>query len=100
MKTIQSVDTVTIKVTDNELIAQKWLNYQLLSKKIGEVEKEKNLGYKSLRNKLYNSINCNKYNMQTIAGLQCIDVDEPMQDSVTGAKVRASLELEFKRVKA
>ena len=40
MKTIQSVDTVTIKVTDSELIAKKWLNYQLLSKKIGEVEKE------------------------------------------------------------
>jgi hypothetical protein len=99
MRTIANTEKVTLKVTDNELIEGKWLNYELLSRKLGEQEKERGMGYKSLRNKLYNSINCNKYNMRTIAGLQCIDVDEPMQDSVTGAKVRASLELEFKRVK-
>ena len=99
MKTVQSSEVVVLEVTDNELIEGKWLNYKLLSRKLGEQEKERGMGYKSLRNKLYNSINCNKYNMQIIAGLQCIDVDEPMQDSVTGAKVRASLELEFKRVK-
>lgn len=91
MKTIQSVDTVTIKVTDNELIAEKWLNYQLLSKKIGEVEKEKNLGYKSLRNKLYNSTACGKYNTAEMAGLKCIDIDNPMKSS-------ASLVLKFERV--
>ena len=91
MKTIQSVDTVTIKVTDNELIAKKWLNYQLLSKKIGEVEKEKNLGYKSLRNKLYNSTACGKYNTAEMAGLKCIDIDDPMKSS-------ASLVLKFERV--
>lgn len=91
MKTIQSVDTVTIKVTDNELIAGKWLNYQLLSKKIGEVEKEKNLGYKSLRNKLYNSTACGKYNTSEMAGLKCIDIDNPMKSS-------ASLVLKFERV--
>lgn len=91
MKTIQSVDTVNIKVTDNELIADKWLNYQLLSKKIGEVEKEKNLGYKSLRNKLYNSTACGKYNTAEMAGLKCIDIDNPMKSS-------ASLVLKFERV--
>lgn len=91
MKTIQSVDTVTIKVTDNELIAKKWLNYQLLSKKVGEVEKEKNLGYKSLRNKLYNSTACGKYNTAEMAGLKCIDIDNPMKSS-------ASLVLKFERV--
>ena len=90
MKTIQSVDTVTIKVTDSELIAGKWLNYQLLSKKIGEVEKEKNLGYKSLRNKLYNSTACGKYNTAEMAGLKCIDIDNPMKSS-------ASLVLKFER---
>jgi hypothetical protein len=90
MKTIQSVDTVTIKVMGNELIADKWLNYQLLSKKIGEVEKEKNLGYKSLRNKLYNSTACGKYNTAEMAGLKCIDIDNPMKSS-------ASLVLKFER---
>lgn len=91
MKTIQSVDTITIKVTDSELIAGKWLNYQLLSKKIGEVEQEKNLGYKSLRNKLYNSTACKKYNTAEMAGLKCIDIDNPMKSS-------ASLVLSFERV--
>ena len=90
MKTIQSVDTITIKVTDSELIAGKWLNYQLLSKKIGEVEKEKNLGYKSLRNKLYNSTACGKYNTAEMAGLKCINIDNPMKSS-------ASLVISFER---
>lgn len=91
MKTIQSVDTITIKVKYSELIAGKWLNYQLLSKKIGEIEKEKNLGYKSLRNKLYNSTACGKYNTSEVAGLKCIDVKSPM-------KASASLVLSFEVV--
>ena len=79
MKTIQNVDKITIKVSDNELIGGKWLNYQLLSKKLGEIEKSNNMGYKSLRNKLYNSSACSKYNTTEIAGLKCIDVDNPMK---------------------
>lgn len=90
MKTIQNVDKITIKVSDNELIDGKWLNYQLLSKKLGEIEKSNNMGYKSLRNKLYNSSACSKYNTTEIAGLKCIDVDNPM-------KATASLELVFER---
>lgn len=90
MKTIQNVDKITIKVSDNELIGGKWLNYQLLSKKLGEIEKSNNMGYKSLRNKLYNSSACSKYNTTEIAGLKCIDVDNPM-------KAIASLELVFER---
>ena len=88
MKTIQNVDKITIKVSDNELIGGKWLNYQLLSKKLGEIEKSNNMGYKSLRNKLYNSSACSKYNTTEIAGLKCIDVDNPM-------KATASLVLVF-----
>lgn len=91
MKTIQNVDKITIKVSDNELIGGKWLNYQLLSKKLGEIEKSNNMGYKSLRNKLYNSSACSKYNTTEIAGLKCIDVDNPM-------KATASLVLVFERV--
>ena len=90
MKTIQNVDKITIKVSDNELIGGKWLNYQLLSKKLGEIEKSNNMGYKSLRNKLYNSSACSKYNTTEIAGLKCIDVDNPM-------KATASLVLVFER---
>lgn len=91
MKTVQNIDKITIKVTDNELIGGKWLNYQLLSKKLGEIEKNNNMGYKSLRNKLYNSSACGKYNISEMAGLKCIDVDNPM-------KATASLALTFERV--
>ena len=87
MKTIQNVDKITIKVSDNELIGG---NYQLLSKKLGEIEKNNNMGYKSLRNKLYNSSACSKYNTAEIAGLKCIDIDNPM-------KATASLVLVFER---
>lgn len=91
MKTIQSVDNITVKVTKEELLEGKWLNFQLLSKKLGDMEKEGNLGYKSLRNKLYNSTACGKYNTKEIAGIKCIDTETPM-------KATASLELTFERV--
>jgi hypothetical protein len=88
MKTITSTDTVTIKVSKSDLLEGKWLHFQLLSKKLGEIENQKKLPYKTLRNKFYNSRACNKYNMQDIAGLPCIDVKNPMKD-------KASLELVF-----
>lgn len=91
MKTIQSVDTVTIKVTDNELINGKWISFQLVSKKLGDVEKSGNMGYKSLRNKLYNSSACGKYNTSEIAGFKCFDIENPM-------KATASLVLKFERI--
>ena len=88
MKTITITDTVTIMVSREDLLEGKWLHFQLLSKKLGEIEKQKKLPYKKLRNKFYNSRACNKYNMQDIAGLPCIDVKNPMKD-------KASLELVF-----
>lgn len=88
MKTITNTDTVTIKVSKEDLLEGKWLHFQLLSKKLGELENQKKLPYKTLRNKFYNSRACNKYNMQNIAGLPCIDVKNPMKD-------KASLELVF-----
>lgn len=91
MKTVQNIDKITIKVKDSELIEGRWLNYQLLSKKISDIEKAENRGYKSLRNKLYNSLACNKYNMKEVVGLKCIDTQEPM-------KATASLHITFERV--
>ena len=90
MKTIASTETIKLSVDSNELINGKWLNFQLLSKKLGEIENQKKIAYKSLRNKFYNSRACGKYNMQEVAGLPCIDVDEPM-------KGKASLELVFEK---
>ena len=91
MKTIQSTETVTLKVSPEELLDKKWLNFQLLSKKLGEVERKKKMEYKSLRNRFYNSRACGKYDMKDIAGLPCINVDNPM-------KGEASLIIVFERV--
>lgn len=91
MKPVLSTCEVTIKVKDSELIEGKWLNFQLLSKKLLDMEKEKNLAYKQLRNRMYNSMNCNKYNTEEKAGLKCVDVDNPMKST-------ASLKLSFVRV--
>lgn len=91
MKTVQNIEEVKIKVAKDELIDGKWLHYQLLSKKLGDMEKGGDLGYKSLRNRLYNSTACGKYNMETKAGLKCINIDNPM-------KATASLKLIFERV--
>ena len=90
MKTIQNTEKIELKVNSSELLEGKWLNFQLLSKKLAEVEEKNKMVYKSLRNRLYNSRACNKYKMKEIAGLPCIDVENPM----TG---KASLELSFER---
>lgn len=90
MRTVQNIETVRISVKADELIGGKWLHYQLLSKKIAGKEKDGNMGYKSLRNKLYNNTASGKFNLKEVAGLKCIDVTSPM---VPGAV--SSLVIEF-----
>ncbi len=88
MKTVQNVETVNIKVSKNDLLNDKWLSFQLLSKKLGEIEQNKGMAYKHLRNRFYNSRACGKYNMETIAGIVYIDTKQPMKGT-------ASLQLSF-----
>lgn len=91
MKTIQSTQNITVKVSEDDLIEKRWIPFTILSKKLADIEKENNMGYKSLRIDLYNSSAGKKYNQKIIAGIKCIDTKEPM----TG---KASLELTFERV--
>lgn len=79
MKTVQNIDNITIKVSKEELINEKWLTFQLLSKKLAKIEEDKSMEYKKLRNKMYNSQACSKYNSETIAGMKCIDITNPMK---------------------
>ena len=90
MRTVKDTKQVTIQITKEDLIDDKWLNLQLLSKKLGELEQASNAVYKSLRNRLYNSCQLDKYNLAMHAGFKCIDVTNPM-------KANASLELSFER---
>lgn len=91
MRTVKDVETIKVKVEDKNLIEGKYIPYNIVSKKLADVEKENNYGYKSLRNRLYNSYACNKYNVVEKAGIKCIDIEEPMKVK------RASLVLTFER---
>lgn len=90
MKTIQNVEKIEVQVKDTDLLENKWISFQLLSKKLGEIESQKGMMYKHLRNRLYNSRTCGKYNMTQIAGIDYVDTENPM-------KATASLELSFVR---
>ena len=92
MRTIQSVNNITVKVSKDELINGKWLAFQILSQKLAKMEEDNNMGYKSLRNKMYNSQSCSKYNTGIAAGLNCIDITNPMKQPI------ASLVLTFEVV--
>lgn len=90
MKTIQSTEKIKVTVTRKDLLNDKWIPFQILSKKLGEEEAKNGMLYKHLRNRFYNSRACNKYNTEIIAGIQYIDTENPMKDT-------ASLELIFER---
>ena len=79
MRTVKDVETIKVKVEDKNLIEGKYIPYNIVSKKLADVEKENNYGYKSLRNRLYNSYACNKYNVVEKAWIKCIDIEETMK---------------------
>ena len=66
MRTIKDVETITVKIEDKDLIEGKYIPYNIVSKKLAEIEKENNYGYKSLRNRIYNYYDCKiQQNKQT-----------------------------------
>ena len=89
MKTVASTTNLNLKVSKDEIINGKWLCYSIMSKKVAEAEIERKLPARGLRTKLYNSDQCNKYNISTIAGIKCIDITQPMKSN------NASLVLSF-----
>ena len=92
MKTIKNTENITIKVSKDEIINEKWLAFQILSKKLADIEKERSTEYKYLRSKMYNSQSCSKYNTGIVAGINCIDITNPMKQPI------ASLVLTFEVV--
>lgn len=89
MKTIKSVEKITLQVCNKELLNGKYVSLMKVASKLRDYEKEKNLGYKSLRTKFYNSCMCNKYNIVEFAEIRFLDVENPMKVD------KASLILEF-----
>ena len=88
MRIIKETTEITLKVRKSFLLHKKWLSIQVISALLQEEEEAKKLGYKSLRNKFYNSISSDKYNTEKFIGLDFINVENPM-------KAKASLTLRF-----
>lgn len=91
MRIIKETTEVTLKVKKSYLLNKKWLSVIVISTLLQDEEEMKKLGYKSLRNKFYNSVSSDKYNMEKFIGLDFINIEEPM-------KAMASLTLKFEIV--
>ena len=88
MRIIKETTEVTLKVKKSYLYRGKWLAVALVSNMLQDKEEKEKLGYKSLRNKFYNSVSSDKYNMDKFIGLDFINIEDPM-------KAMASLTLKF-----
>ena len=89
MKTVQNIENITIKLSKEDLLEGRYVTFTTLSNKLRDLELEQKLGYKQLRNRLYNSRACGKYNTKIIAGMVCFDTTKPMKTA------EASLVLKF-----
>lgn len=88
MRTIKDISEVTVTVKQSYLYDGKYLGVQVLSEMLRNTEERDNLGYKKLRNKMYNSLGADKYNTITRFGITFIDIEKPMKNT-------ASLKLNF-----
>ena len=88
MRTIKDISEVTVTVKKSYLFDNKYLGIQVLSEMLRATEERENLGYKKLRNKMYNSLGADKYNTITRFGITFIDIEKPMKNT-------ASLKLNF-----
>lgn len=88
MRTIKDISEITLPVKKDLLFEGKYLSVQVLSEMLRSTEESDNLGYKKLRNKMYNSLGADKYNTITRFGITFVDVEKPMKNT-------ASLKLNF-----
>lgn len=91
MKVVKQTMKIELEVHKDEIIKDKYIHYECVSSKLKALEEQNNTQYKALRNKFYNSSSGGKYNLATVCGLKCLDLENPM-------KAKASLELSFKVV--
>lgn len=89
MRTIKDISEVKVNVKKDVLLDDKYLSIQVLSEILKGKEENENLGYKKLRNKMYNSLGAEKYNTVERYGMTFIDIENPMKST-------ASLKLTFK----
>ena len=91
MKGVKQTMKIELEVHKDEIIKDKYIHYECVSSKLKALEEQNNTQYKAMRNKFYNSSFGGKYNLATVCGLKCLDLENPM-------KAKASLELSFKVV--
>ena len=91
MKVVKQTMKLELEVHKNEIINSNYIYYECVSAKLKALEEQNNTQYKAIRNKFYNSSFGGKYNLETVCGLKCLNIKNPM-------KAKASLELSFKVV--
>lgn len=92
MKTIKDTVTLTVEITKEDLLNDKWISVYALSKKLAKLEYQNKAMNKDYRTRLYNSITGGKYNVKVIAGVRFIDTTNLLKSE------KASLIMDFKRV--
>ena len=91
MKVVKQTMKIELEVHKDEIIKDKYIHYECVSSKLKALEEQNNTQYKALRNKFYNSVSSDKYNVEKFIGLDFINIEEPM-------KAMASLTLKFEIV--
>ena len=88
MRVVKDTEEITLKVSKSMLLKNRWISVPVVCSLLKKEEESRNLGFKYLRMKFYNSLNSNKYNTQTYIGLLFIDIENPVN-------AKASLQLKF-----
>ena len=78
MRVVKSIIKVTLQVTEEELISNRYLAFSVLTGKVKALE-DTDLKYKGLRSKLYNSDLLGKLNTEVIGSIKFIDTEKPMK---------------------
>lgn len=91
MRTVGDTVEVELEYTKKELLFDQYIPVLVVSDKLRYEEEKRMLGYKALRNRLYNSLSCKKFNTETFASLKYIDVKNPMNS-------KSSINITFKEI--
>lgn len=83
MRVVTNTVDVIVKISDEDLLEKRWIPYNVLSKKIAELEKT--VGGQSYKVRFYNSLAGGKYNTKTIAHIKCVDTVKTMVENKVSA---------------
>ena len=82
MRTIKEFEEVKLILSKSELLSDKYISYQGLTKKLRQYVQENNLHHKGILTKFRNSYQGGKYNTQTVGGIVLFDCTNIIKDAL------------------